>query len=107
MAFHQLKDRNCANHAEREAAARCVGCGRDFCRECVTEHVGRLLCVNCMRAAAVGKGKARGGYRRAWLAIAAAAGFFLVWSFFYLVGASLANIPDTFHKGGSVDVEKE
>ena len=27
-------------------------CARYFCRECVTEHGGRLLCVACLRVAA-------------------------------------------------------
>jgi hypothetical protein len=44
-----LKNRRCFNHAEREASARCPECQNDFCRECITEHAGRMLCVNCLK----------------------------------------------------------
>jgi uncharacterized paraquat-inducible protein A len=40
----------CHNHPQREAAARCPECGRFFCRECVTEHEGRVICSACLRA---------------------------------------------------------
>lgn len=41
----------CWNHESREAVCRCPGCSRGFCRECVAEHEGRLLCAACLRAA--------------------------------------------------------
>ena len=44
-----LKHRRCLNHAEREASARCPICKNDFCRECITEHKGKMLCVNCLK----------------------------------------------------------
>jgi hypothetical protein len=44
-----LKHRRCFNHAGREASARCPVCGKDFCRECITEHKGKMLCVNCLK----------------------------------------------------------
>src|ERR1700722_16968074 len=39
----------CSNHAERLAVARCLACRNSFCRECVTEHDGRLTCAACLR----------------------------------------------------------
>jgi hypothetical protein len=45
-----LKLQRCTNHAEREAAVRCPACHHHFCRECITEHHGKMLCVNCLRA---------------------------------------------------------
>ena len=44
-----LKNRRCFNHADREASARCPVCQNDFCRECITEHKGKMLCVNCLK----------------------------------------------------------
>ena len=41
----------CWNHESREAVCRCPGCGRSYCRECVTEHGARLLCAACLRKA--------------------------------------------------------
>lgn len=43
-ALHQ----RCWNHEGREAVCRCPECARSFCRECVTEHHGRLLCAACL-----------------------------------------------------------
>ena len=45
-----LLDQRCSNHALREAAVQCPSCKRFFCRECVTEHAGRMICVNCVAA---------------------------------------------------------
>ena len=43
-ALHQ----RCWNHEGREAVCRCPECRRSFCRECVSEHGGRLLCAGCL-----------------------------------------------------------
>lgn len=40
--------RRCVLHAQREAAARCPGCKRFYCRECITEHDGKVLCSGCL-----------------------------------------------------------
>ncbi len=44
-----LKHQRCANHIDREAAVRCPLCHKHFCRECITEHDGKRLCVNCLK----------------------------------------------------------
>ena len=44
-----LAERRCVLHPEREAAVRCVACQRYYCRECVTENSGRMLCAHCLR----------------------------------------------------------
>src|SRR4051794_20651456 len=44
-----ISSARCLNHAGRGAAARCLACGKSFCRECVTEHEGRLTCAVCLR----------------------------------------------------------
>ena len=51
MSVGLLKHKRCFNHADREASARCPSCKNDFCRECITEHDGKMLCVNCLKAA--------------------------------------------------------
>jgi hypothetical protein len=38
----------CWHHEHRQAACRCVGCRRNFCRECVTEHGERYFCAECL-----------------------------------------------------------
>ncbi len=99
-----LTRQRCAIHLEREAAARCPSCERFFCRECVTEHDGRLLCAACLRALlAAAQRPARA--RRAWKkplwnaarAVVLASSLFASWFFFHLLGHKLTSLPDEFH----------
>ncbi len=99
-----LTRQRCTIHLEREAAARCPSCERFFCRECVTEHDGRLLCAACLRAlftAAPRPALARRSWRKPLLAAARAAvltfSLLLSWFFFDLLGRKLASLPDEFH----------
>lgn len=93
--FAQLR---CFNHAEREAAARCLGCGRFFCRECVSEHKQRLLCAHCLAEAVTDTVKVR----RNLLApvkplLRVLFGLVLAWCSFYAMGRALISIPSVFH----------
>lgn len=99
-----LLARRCFHHPEREAAARCLSCQRTFCRECVTEHEDRVLCVTCLarprEAAAARRNRGRsiaGG----------AAGLLLAWLFFFLFGRALALLPSSFHEGTLFTSEPE
>lgn len=82
----------------REAAARCPSCGRYFCRECVTEHEGRILCAPCLVREAQSRATAS---RRMVVrpALAALAGFVALWFVFYLAGQILLALPSKFHDG--------
>jgi hypothetical protein len=90
----------CYHHHLREAVARCPECGEYFCRECVTEHYGRMLCSRCLSALMHAP---RTGVRHWWrrLAVASqgAAGFLIIWYAFYLMGKMLLAIPHDFHEG--------
>jgi hypothetical protein len=91
-----ILDQRCSNHALREAAVQCPSCKRFFCRECVTEHAGRMICVSCVNALtrdAQDKGRAA----RARWAITALAGILIAWLVFYYLGLTLARIPSEFH----------
>ena len=48
LAQHPLAQQKCFRHDVREAAGRCPACQRYYCRECLTEHHRRLLCVACL-----------------------------------------------------------
>lgn len=91
-----LLDQRCLNHALREAAVQCPSCRRFFCRECVTEHAGRMICVSCVAILARDD---RSNERAALVRWAAAAviGFFIAWMVFYYLGLTLARIPSKFH----------
>jgi hypothetical protein len=85
-------------HASREAAAKCFSCGEFFCRECVVEHGGRLLCSPCLARSVSGPGA---GVRKRAAARAAAlvSGCLVLWLGFYVMGALLVRIPAEVHDG--------
>lgn len=89
----------CWNHPQREAAARCPGCRRFFCRECVSEHAGRMLCASCLRNPVPDNQRAG---RIAWApigrALAAAGGLLVVWVSLQAYGQYLAALPDASHQ---------
>lgn len=96
-----LSARRCARHGEREAVARCPACGGHFCRECVVEHDGRLLCASCLAKLSVGRGgEAPKVWRRRLVGAGGlVAGVLVLWTFFYAVGFGLSRVPPDFHDG--------
>lgn len=89
----------CLNHATREAVARCPECRRYFCRECVTEHEGRVICSECLaRLSRVAEKKP---LRLRWLTtpVGVVLGLAVAWLFFYGVGRVLVKIPAEWHEG--------
>src|SRR5580658_5639715 len=82
----------CWNHEAREAACRCPACGRSYCRECVSEHEGRLLCAACLAAAAARKGQAAGGLGKLAPPGMIAAGILLAWLIYWAAGASFIGL---------------
>jgi hypothetical protein len=87
----------CSNHASREAVARCPECGRTFCRECVSEHDGRVICAFCLKRLSTNSVRR---YRLARLVplIQVLMGVLLLWTSFYLLGKALLTIPSSFHE---------
>jgi len=88
----------CFHHAQREAVARCPACGRFFCRECVSEHEGRLLCASCLRrqsSTPVRTSKLPAPLLRSGAVLV---GFMLAWLFFYSLGAVLIQITAGVHE---------
>ena len=71
----------CWNHEAREAVCRCPGCGRSYCRECVTEHSARLLCAGCLRKV-LEDASPRREPRRVPGVIVLAAGLLITWALF-------------------------
>lgn len=94
----RLTELRCFNHSDREAAARCTMCGRSFCRECITEHEGRVHCAACLPSLARGGSKKRSAFPGilggAWCAVS----FVFTWFLFYYLGKLLAKLPSNFHK---------
>ncbi|MCC5843346.1 MAG: rhomboid family protein [Verrucomicrobia bacterium] len=86
----------CRNHADREAVARCPECGHTFCRECIVEHEGRMICKECLEKLLAQKPDRRGRMylRRAALWGLSLISFLLTWSFFLLLGRLMILLQD-------------
>jgi hypothetical protein len=94
-----LVHQRCSNHPAREAVVRCPECRRFFCRECVTEHSGRMMCASCVTRLAAGAGLQAGRSAGAlWVGLALG-GLLVAWLVFYYLGMALARIPSEFHGG--------
>lgn len=95
-----LAARRCERHSAREAVARCPSCGGHFCRECVVEHGGLLLCAACLaREAAGGKTTARERWLGAARSLRLVAAILLLWTVFYALGQLLKLVPARVHEG--------
>ena len=97
--MRNLASQRCFHHAQREAAARCPDCGRFFCRECVVEHDGRVLCASCLAKLARLPLRPRRAFVGVTRVLQCLVGVFTLWFFFYLVGESLLALPASFHEG--------
>ena len=95
----RLIDQRCWNHAEREAVVRCPECRRFYCRECVTEHQGRMVCSVCVAAAHAAPARVKSP-TIVWIALSAG-GLLFAWLFFYNLGLLLSRIPADFFGGSS------
>jgi hypothetical protein len=89
----------CLNHGDREAVARCPECLSSFCRECVAEHRGRILCAQCLGKLKQEAAAKRGRWRFLGLPVGAAAGLAAAWLVFLLLGKALLLIPTKVHEG--------
>jgi hypothetical protein len=99
MTIPDIENRRCAHHAHREAAARCPQCERFFCRECIAEHDGRVLCANCLALSGRHKARRRSFLRRIIPLVQVSLGLLLLWSSFFYLGQALIALPDQFHEG--------
>jgi len=88
MLMHQ----RCWHHGDREAVVRCPGCHRFYCRECVIEHQGRMICAACVNR----DSQTAAGSGAALWSVLGLCGFILAWAVFYYLGMALARVPSEF-----------
>ncbi len=90
----------CFHHASREPVARCPECGRYFCRECVSDHDGRLLCSDCLLALTKQQEEQQQTLIKKLLPpLQLVFGLLGAWLAFYLLATGLLSIPATIHDG--------
>ncbi len=89
----------CFHHPQREAAARCVGCGRPFCRECITPVDRRMYCFSCFKEqTGVKERKARDWFVLS-ISFQGVLGLAGLWVTAYFLGRLLLELPSNFHEG--------
>jgi hypothetical protein len=94
-----LIHKRCFNHAQREAAGRCLSCSKFFCRECLVEHEERLTCAACLRDMAKPRITRRPVFLHLVQGSQILTGLFLLWIIFYLLGKVLLAMPSSVHEG--------
>jgi hypothetical protein len=75
----------------------CVECRRAYCRECVVDHDGRLICAACLvrlRAPSAGGSRA---LQRTFSAAGMAVTLLLCWIVFYMAGRLLMTAEPEHH----------
>lgn len=94
-----IASQRCLNHFDREAIARCVECGGFFCRECITEHDGRILCGSCLQKIVAPDAKRTGRFLGGFAGpvLAGSIGMLVAWYCFYTIGTNLLSMPSEFH----------
>jgi hypothetical protein len=94
-----LSKARCFHHAAREAVARCPRCRRCFCRECITEHQGKVLCAACLREITRSAARKRSPLASMAKVACGLGGLLAAWIFIELLGRWLLAIPSSFHEG--------
>lgn len=98
MQSESLSKQRCFFHWQREAVARCPECARYYCRECVTEHLDRLLCASCI-ARIVAPATHKKSFQPISLLLQCLIGFIVLWAVFYYSAQILLAIPSPVHEG--------
>lgn len=89
-----ISEQKCEIHPRRGAAARCPVCESVFCRECITEHEGRVVCARCLSSMtedATDEGERTLLYSGV---LRVACGLLIGWLFFYTVARVLLRITE-------------
>ena len=93
-----LAQERCFRHEARQAAGRCPACRRYYCRECLTEHQHRLLCVSCLaKLPTTASSISRRPWR--WDYAYPLAGLLLAFTLFYWLGHTLILSRNAFRAG--------
>lgn len=93
-----LSQQRCFLHATREAVARCPRCERYYCRECITEHEGRIICAACLREISI-PSEVKRRSRFVAPALQLLAGVMILIVAFSVVARLLLLLPHDYHEG--------
>ena len=86
----------CITHIDREAVARCCQCNQYYCRECIVEHEGDMICTQCLsqnNQSLIEKKESSGWISHLFIF---AMSTVLLLFLFYSLGWFISIIPDSF-----------
>lgn len=87
----------CHNHPQREAVAKCPICDHFYCRECVTEHDSKFVCVGCLSTISKKEKKSSNIlFKVVRLIVLSIFSILTAWYFFNIIGSLLLKIPSSF-----------
>jgi hypothetical protein len=94
-----IVQQRCLHHQSREAVARCPACGLYYCRECIVEHEGRIICASCLakKTDPAKTGRSRWRMAPVWRVAGIGTGLLVGWLTFYFLGRILLAVPSDFH----------
>ncbi len=92
----------CLLHPQRESVARCPECRQAYCRECITEHAGRVICAACLRKRTQAPTRPRARFGGVLRPVPAVVGLLVGWFLFYTLGRVLLQIPSEWHESDQV-----
>ncbi len=87
-----VAQQKCVLHPSRSAAGRCPECEEYYCRECITEHEGRVICASCLEEVTGDEAEEEFDWSLLLEVLKATGGFFLCWFFFYAIAQLLLKI---------------
>ena len=93
----QFSQQRCFVHPSREAVSLCLECRRAFCRECVVDHDGRLICAACLARLRAPVARGNRFLRQSLSAAATALAILLCWILFYMFGRLLLLAEPAHH----------
>ena len=95
----QVLRQSCSHHPERESVARCPECGHTYCRECITDHAGRVICARCLEELRQAGPRSRNTTAELIKSVLGLGiGALLALIFYYALGWTLLQIPEKFHE---------
>ncbi len=103
----QFIHQRCFVHPSREAVSLCLECRRAFCRECVVDHDGRLICAACLARLNDPAVRRRGVLRRLFSAVGVAFAILLCWILFYMFGRVLMLAEPAHHSFDDNEQEQQ
>ena len=93
----QFSQQRCFVHPSREAVSLCLECRRAFCRECVVDHGGRLICAACLARLSAPVKRGNRVARKLVSTVGTGFAILLCWILFYMAGRVLMLAEPAHH----------